>query len=83
MDDIIQVAFENFLKAQIKYFEDAKWYEGLKRNSDPGESYLQEEINKQADTFRRRWLRSQCQNCGLGWKCGNLLKTQCSEFRPL
>ena len=83
MDDLIQVAFENFLKAQIKYFEESKWYEGEKRNSDPGDNYLNEEINKQAETFRRRWERSHCKDCSISWKCGNLLKTQCPEFRPI
>ena len=81
--DKIQIAFENFLKAQIKYFEEDKWFEGEKRNSDPGEQYLNEKIIKEAENFRYRWEYSKCKECSIGHKCGNLLKTRCSEFRPI
>lgn len=81
--DNSQIAFENFLKAQIKYFEESKWYEGEKRKSDPGEEYLMNQITKEAENFRMRWQRSQCKDCRCGGKCGNLLKTRCPEFKDI
>lgn len=78
-----QIAFENFLKAQVKYLEEGKWYEGERRKCDPGDEYLIELINQNSETFRRRWECSQCKDCEIGYKCGNLLKTRCPEFKPL
>jgi hypothetical protein len=78
-----QIAFENFLKAQIKFLEESKWYEGERRKCDPGQEFIIESITKNSDTFRRRWDYSKCKDCEIGWKCGNLLKTICPEFKPL
>lgn len=78
-----QLAFENFLKAQIRFLEEEKWYEGERRHCDPGQEFILEQIKKISETFRRRWDCSICKECCLGYKCGNLLKTRCTEFKPL
>jgi hypothetical protein len=78
-----QIAFENFLKAQIKFLEEEKWYVGEKIHSDPGDKYIIEAIAKNSEMFRQRWSLSKCKDCYDGGKCGNLLKTKCEKFKEL
>jgi hypothetical protein len=76
-------AFENFLRSQVAYIDESKWYEGEKRKCDPGQAFIFEWVEKNAPEFRRRWEVSVCKECDLGHKCGNLLKTKCTEFKEL
>ena len=42
--DNSQIVFENFLRAQTKFLEEAKWFEGERRHSDPTEKFILETI---------------------------------------
>jgi hypothetical protein len=76
-------AFENFLRSQKKFIEDSKWYQGEKICKDPGDEYILDWVNREAANFRKRWEVSQCKECMLGDKCGDLLKTVCIEFKEI
>ena len=75
--------FENYLKAQIHYFENEKWYEGERRHKDPGMTYVLELIEKRAKEFRAQWDVSRCCKCAKGGICGDKLKEECEEFKSI
>lgn len=77
------VVFENFLKAQIKYVEDSKYFEGINKNYDPGEKFILEWVKTQANNFRARWDDSKCKLCTSGGKCGDKLKKFCEGYEEL
>lgn len=41
-----------FMKKQVKWIEDEKWYEGERRGCDPGEAFVRELIRSSAAKFR-------------------------------
>jgi len=76
-------AFQNFLKAQVHYVEEAKYFEGINKNYDPGEKYILDWINSQASIFREQWNASKCKMCTSGGECGDLLKKFCEGYKEL
>ena len=59
-------AFENFLKAQVHYVEEAKYFEGINKNYDPGEKYILDWVVSKASIFREKWDASKCRMCTSG-----------------
>jgi hypothetical protein len=80
--DNSQIVFENFLRAQSKFLEEAKWFEGERRHSDPTEKFILETITESSKSFRHQWEVSKCKDCAISWKCGNTLKINCTIFIP-
>ena len=77
------VMFEKYLIAQIKYINDAKWYEGIHICHDPGEQFVECWVMKNANMFRERWNNCMCCSCEKADKCGDLLKEGCTEFKDI
>jgi hypothetical protein len=75
------IMFVNFLKAEKIFIETAKYYEGLKIHTDPGETYVNSWIEKQADIFRKQWNESICKTCQKSGECGHLLKKECENIK--
>jgi len=75
--------FENFLIAQKKYIENAKYMEGIHVNHDPGDEYIIKWIAKNAKKFRNIWENCQCRDCKNACKCGDCLKIECENFIEL
>ena len=75
-----QIRFEKFIKAEQKYIDDAKYYEGINTNSDPGINYIYQWISKYAKEFRQKWDVSICKDCFKADKCGDKLKFNCDSF---
>lgn len=76
-------AFQNFLKAQVKSIETAKWYEGERRHQDPGDEFCVDWITSNAPVFRKQWEESRCCKCFNADKCGHKLVKRCKEFKKL
>ena len=72
--------FTKFVKAEIKYINDAKWYEGINTHRDPGENFIEHWALDHASEFREKWNMSKCKVCVNGGICGNNLKTECHSF---
>lgn len=83
MTELQRREFENYLKAQVKYFENEKWYEGERRKKDPGMEYVMKLIEEKAIEFRAKWDISRCCRCFYGDRCGDKLKEKCDEFKNL
>ncbi|MEM4261083.1 MAG: hypothetical protein QXG00_07615 [Candidatus Woesearchaeota archaeon] len=75
--------FNHFLKAQQKFINDAKYFEGINIHKDPGESYIINWITKNAKNFRTKWEVSKCKDCEKSYRCGDKLRTECEEFEEL
>lgn len=78
---ICEIIFNNFLKAQVKYMNDAKYYEGINTHHDPGQEYVLKFVEEKAQFFRECWDKSICCKCLNGSQCGDLLKQQCDKFK--
>lgn len=70
-----------YVKVQRDYIDMAKYFQGLKINRDPGESWiLNEWLPQQAESFRKLWNLSKCQHCKCAINCGHNLKAECLNF---
>lgn len=72
--------FEKFIKTQIKYFNDAKFYEGINSKKDPGDFFLINFIQTSASTIREKWENSKCKCCKNWQHCADLLKCECIKY---
>jgi hypothetical protein len=81
MDKKRAYLFCKFLQTEMKTINEAKWYEGEKRNADPGPNYIIEWINKNAEQWRKEWEISKCQHCAFWMYCGHNLKKDCEDFQ--
>ena len=75
--------FKNFMKAERKYINDAKYFEGINTKKDPGEMYIIAWIRQNAEEFRIKWDISKCKECNCAGQCGDKLKIQCDKFNEL
>ena len=73
--------FQNYLKAEKKFIEDAKYFEGINTNKDPGNEFIISWVELYAQKFRDRWLKSKCQHCKDSVECGNKLKEECDKCK--
>lgn len=67
-----------YLKAQFKKMLTDKWDEGLKIRSDPGETYILQWIEHNAEKFRKKWENCQCRTCSNVLDCGFKEATDCT-----
>ena len=73
-------AFCKFLQVETKKIDEDKWYEGLRRNNDPGQDFIIDWINRNAKNWRDEWENSKCQHCK-HWKiCGHEVRRECKDF---
>lgn len=70
---------DRYLKAEIKYIEDAKWFEGIRTHTDPGDFFIQSWIISSANNFRLQWEQSCCRFCQCD--CRDNLKPKCDNFK--
>ena len=70
----------SFMKVQVKKIEIDKWCEGCGIHSDPGESYILDWINKNAQKLRQGWEKSCCKRCNKWQICGHEVKISCDDF---
>ena len=75
------VNFKRYMFAQVKYFNDAKYFEGINTHNDPGDGFIEVFVCQKSVLFRESWNRSQCSKCCKD--CGDLLKEYCDNFKPL
>ena len=66
-----------FIKNEIRKIEIDKWIEGVKRNGDPGNSYVMEWILLNAKEYREKWDISLCKVCGKCEECGYNILSAC------
>jgi len=71
---------QRFIKVEIKYLNDAKYFDGINKGKDPGEKFVLEMIELSASSLREKWNNSCCKNCFEWEKCGHLLKEKCENF---
>ena len=72
---------QKFIKIELKYFDDAKFYEGINIHKDPGQEFIFNFIQINAQTLREKWEKSKCQHCYKWKNCGHLLKVECKNFK--
>jgi hypothetical protein len=75
-----QKQFKKFIETEIKILDDEKYYEGINRNCDPGEKFIEELIEKKSALWRSCWDNSCCKFCAFWAKCGKSFKKDCEEF---
>lgn len=80
MDKRHAYLFCKFLQTEMKKIDLDKYYEGIRIQNDPGQSYVVEWINKNAKFWREQWESSACQHCRHWFVCGHELKTECSSY---
>jgi hypothetical protein len=73
--------FEKFMNAEIKYINDAKWYEGIRTNKDPGNPFIESWAISDAKIFRDKWNKSCCKKCADCNLCGNNVRETCDKFK--
>jgi len=71
-----------YMIAQRKKIEIEKWFEGIRRKSDPGNDYVFWWIQNYAEWFRNAWKMSSCCECVEVRKCGYNVKKECEKFMP-
>ena len=76
----MQDDFFRFMHAEQKYIDDAKWYEGIRINRDPGDAFVMQWALQHAKEFRDMWDKSNCKNCCLCSACGNNVIEDCDNF---
>jgi len=59
-----------------------KWFEGERRNSDPGESYILSWINEKGSLFHEEFSSSDCRTCQKSNVCNDVCKFDCSNYIP-
>jgi len=75
-----QKQFKKFIETEIKILDDEKYYEGINRNCDPGQEFIENLIAKKAGLWRSCWDSSCCKFCAFWVKCGKSFKKDCKEF---
>lgn len=70
-----------YLLAERRFISDAKWYEGLRTQKDPGEEFILCWIKFNALWFRKQWDSSCCKQCAYAERCGHKLMKTCEEFK--
>lgn len=70
---------QRYLRSQMKYIDDAKFFEGINGHYDPNTPYIMEWIEKNGAWFRDQWNKSCCSACIND--CGNNLKPNCQNFK--
>ena len=75
--------FKNFMKAEIKFLEESKYFMGISLHKDPGDEYIADCVNKKGKTFRDMWNISICKDCCNAGECGNNLRIDCNNFKEL
>lgn len=70
----------DFMLAQKKRIDIDKWYEGCRRNDDPGTTYILEWIKQNASEFRESWEKSLCKNCCYLKECGFEVRQDCTKY---
>lgn len=78
-----RVELQMFLLIEKKYIEDAKWFEGLVINNDPGEEFVYNWVNTSAESFRDKWDKSCCRRCCFLKDCGVNLIENCEALIDL
>jgi hypothetical protein len=76
-----QIQFQKFLKAEERYVQISKYYEGINTKRDPGDRYVLDWIHRFAEEFRAKWNVSQCKDCFDADKCGDKLKPFCPNVK--
>ena len=79
--NLTEISFHRFICAQVKYINDAKYFEGINTQHDPGDIFVETFVIEKGLYFRNSWNNSQCSACSKD--CGDLLKKQCDMFKPL
>lgn len=69
-----------FMLVQIKYLNDAKYFEGINSHKDPGDTFIFDLLKGTSTILRSRWNSSKCQDCLFWRECGHLLKQECAKF---
>jgi len=73
--------FCKFLDVEMRKIDEDKYYEGVRRHCDPGQEYVIDWIQRNADNWRKEWDASCCQHCD-SWKtCGQNVKEKCESFK--
>jgi len=80
MEKITSAMYEKFQKTELKFLNDCKYFEGINTHKDPGEEFVTEWIQANAQMFRDKWNESLCKECEYCESCGHLLKIQCDRF---
>ena len=75
------IEFTIFTHAQKKAIEVAKWIEGEKIQSDPGEKYNLYWVKTSAKDFKQDWEKSKCKECYHS-DCRYKAISNCSNFVP-
>lgn len=74
--------FCKFLQVEIRKIDEDKWYEGTRRNCDPGNEFILDWIKRNGSNWRIEWDLSKCQHCNFWRVCGHLVKQDCIDFEP-
>lgn len=69
-----------FIITEIKKIEIDKWIEGMKTSADPGNEFVLDWIERNAQCFRRAWDISKCKDCTQCEDCGYNLLSACNNF---
>lgn len=72
--------FCKFLDVEMRKIDEDKFFEGCRRQCDPGSAFVIDWIKRNAESWRNEWNHSKCQHCN-HWKvCGHLVKEECESF---
>jgi hypothetical protein len=77
----VQYSIEDFLNCEIKRIEIDKWNEGIRIQSDPGNSYVLYWVEVSASAFRIDWENSVCLSCKDRLDCGWTVKAKCNNYK--
>jgi len=69
-----------YMIAQLKRIEIEKWYEGIRRQSDPGSDFVVWWILNYGSWFRNAWDDSLCSQCCNNQNCGHEVRTTCNKY---
>jgi len=72
----------NFINAEVKAIEIAKWLAGERMKKDPGNDFVSQWIQNKAKKYRQKWKESKCQYCSIE-KCRYKNTSKCSKFKPV
>ena len=62
--------YDDFMDAQIHRIEIAKWVQGERQHSDPGNEFVLDWVYHNAKKFRDDWHISLCKDCDNHRDCG-------------
>lgn len=72
--------FNAFIEAEIRRIEVEKWIQGVNQHSDPGDDFIIEWVNNNAEYFRRAWGQSLCKTCRNHSTCGYKVVSACDDY---